>query len=45
MARRMFAAAGFESLGVHDLGHKRAELMLRGAAIQRAADSCRTARA
>lgn len=27
MARRMFARAGFRSLGVHDLGHKRAELL------------------
>jgi hypothetical protein len=27
IARRMFDAAGFESLGVRDLGHKRAALV------------------
>jgi hypothetical protein len=40
---RMVAAAGFEPLGVHDLGHKRVALV--AVAYQRAADSCRTARA
>ncbi|WP_433206358.1 GNAT family N-acetyltransferase [Dactylosporangium sp. CS-047395] len=27
VARRMFARAGFRSIGIHDLGHKRAELL------------------
>nr|BFE55941.1 GNAT family N-acetyltransferase [Dactylosporangium thailandense] len=27
VARRMFARAGFQSIGIHDLGHKRAELL------------------
>ncbi|MFI5910645.1 GNAT family N-acetyltransferase [Dactylosporangium sp. NPDC051541] len=28
IARRMFARAGFQSIGLHDLGHKRAELLV-----------------